>query len=96
MALPVNLYEVVGRGMPLRYAVAGCITGMPECRTEGRKIEDLAEAEDRRSYDTKTYRQVDHTFYLYRVMVGPSGLQEIQKGKRAIKGEVCCRSAVTS
>ena len=46
MALPVNLYEVVGRGMPLRYAVAGCITGMPECRTEGRKIEDLAEAED--------------------------------------------------
>ena len=62
MALPVNLYEVFPRWMPLRYAVAGmplpdAVAGMPDGGEE-----DLAEAEDRRSLKNKGIGKLITTF----------------------------------
>ena len=88
MALPVNLYEVLPRWMPLaRYhmPLPECRCRMPECRTEGRKI-----WRRRRQEVTKKYRQVDH--YLYRVMVGAAS----PKGKKSFcRGVLWCCHILT-
>ena len=69
MALPVNLYEVVPRWMPLaRYHMP-----LPECRCRNAGMPDgggegggrSGGGVDRRSL-SKKYRQVDHTFYEFK------------------------------